>query len=100
MDETRDAVTVAPHIHEVIFEDDMMRVLKVVVRPGDRAEMHWHPHNMNYILGSGLLRFTKPDGSSVDVELTVGQVTSSGPSSHKVENVGTTTVETIQVELK
>lgn len=100
MDEAQDAVTVAPHIHKVIFEDDKMRVLKVVVKPGDKAEMHWHPHNMNYILSFGVLRFTKPDGSSADVELKVGQVTSSNPSSHEVENIGTTTVETVQVEIK
>ncbi len=100
MDNTEDAVTIAPHLHFVIHEDDKMRVLKVVVNPGDKAEMHWHPHNMNYILKSGTLRFTKPDGTNVVVELSEGQVTSSGPASHAVENIGSTTVVTVQVELK
>lgn len=100
MDNTEDAVTIAPHLHSVIHEDDKMRVLKVVVNPGDKAEMHWHPHNMNYILKSGTLRFTKPDGTHVDVELHEGQVTSSGPASHAVENIGSTTIETVQVEIK
>lgn len=97
---SNDAVNIAPHIHTVAFEDDRMRVLKVTVKPGDKADMHWHPHSINYITASGELRFTKPDGSSADVELTEGQVTSSGESSHAVENIGDTTVETIQVELK
>ena len=96
-----DAVNIAPHLHSVLYEDDKMRVLKVVVNPGDTAEMHWHPHNINYVLTGGKLRFNRPDGSSVDVELTDGQVTSAtSDSQHAVENIGDTTVETVQVELK
>ncbi len=95
-----DAVNIAPHIHKVVFEDDKMRVLKVTVKPGDKAEMHWHPRNINYITGAGKLKFTKPDGSIAEVDLTVDQVTSASESSHAVENIGDTTVETVQVELK
>lgn len=99
-DHTDDAVTIAPHLHEVIFENDKMRVLKVTVKPGDKADMHWHPENINYILRPGKLRFTKPDGSTADIELTEGQVTSSPESLHAVENIGETEVQTVQVELK
>lgn len=99
-DHTDNAVTVAPHIHEIIFENDKMRVLKVTVKPGDKAEMHWHPENINYILAPGKLRFTKPDGTVAEVELTEGQVTSSPESSHAVENIGDSEVQTVQVELK
>jgi len=95
-----DAVSIAPHIHSIVFENDKIRVLKVVVKPGDKAGMHWHPENINYILKPGTLRFTKPDGSTADVELTEGQVTSSPESSHAVENIGNTDVQTIQVEMK
>ena len=97
---TDDAVTIAPDLHEVIFENDKMRVLKVTVKPGDKAEMHWHPENINYILTPGKLRFTKPDGAVIEVELTEGQVTSSSESFHAVENIGDTEVQTVQVELK
>lgn len=99
-DHTDDAVTIAPHLHEIIFENDKMRVLKVTVKPGDKADMHWHPENINYIVSPGRLRFTKPDGSTVDVDLADGQVTSSPESSHAVENIGETEVQTVQVELK
>lgn len=95
-----DAVNVAPHLHKIVFEDDKLRVLKVTVEPKAKADMHWHPRNINYITKSGKLRFNKPDGTTVDVDLSKGQVTSAGESSHAVENVGETTVETIQVELK
>jgi mannose-6-phosphate isomerase-like protein (cupin superfamily) len=99
-DHTDDAVTIAPHIHQVIFENEKFRVLKVTVRPADKADMHWHPENINYILKPGTLRFAKPDGSKMDVELTDGHVTSSPESSHSVENIGITEVQTIQVEMK
>ncbi len=95
-----DAVNIAPHVHEILLETDRMRVLKVTVQPGDKAEMHWHPENMNYILSSGRLKFTKDDGTSIDVDLVEGETTSSGESSHAVENIGDTVVRTIQVELK
>lgn len=96
-----DAINIAPHLHEVIYEDDKMRVLKVTVNPGDTADMHWHPHNINYVLQGGVLEFKKPDGTNVEVELVSGQVTSSTQEmQHAVRNSGSSTVETIQVELK
>jgi hypothetical protein len=52
-------------------------------------------------LSGGKLRFNKPDGSSVEVDLSEGQVTSAQTEiSHAVENIGETMVETIQVEIK
>jgi mannose-6-phosphate isomerase-like protein (cupin superfamily) len=96
-----DAINIAPQLHRVMYEDDKMRVLKVSVRPGDKAAMHWHPHNINYVLSAGTLRFNKPDGTTVDVQLAEGQITSSTAESlHAVENIGEGLVETIQVELK
>ena len=95
-----DAVKIAPHMHSVIFENDKIRVLKVHVKPGDRAEMHSHPENMNYVLKGGKLRFIKPDGTHVDIELSNGQVTYSSGGSHIAENHSNDTVETVQVEFK
>ena len=99
-EKTNDAIKVAPNLHSVIFENDKLRILKVLVKPGDKAEMHWHPENINYILSGGKLRFTKPDGYMVEIILNEGQVTSSMAGSHIVENIGDSEVQTIQVELK
>jgi hypothetical protein len=38
-----DPVRVAPHIHEVAFENDKVRVLKATVRNGETASLHAHP---------------------------------------------------------
>jgi hypothetical protein len=62
--------------------------------------MHWHPRNITYVKVPGRLCFTKSDGAVSEVELTSGMVASSGETSHAVENIGESTVEVIQVELK
>jgi hypothetical protein len=36
-----DAVNIAPDVHHIIYEDDMVRVLKVSMQPGGSTEMHW-----------------------------------------------------------
>lgn len=95
-----DIVTIAPQQHEIIFENDKIRILKVTVEPGDKVGMHRNPENINYILKSGTLRFTKPDGSMEDVGLSEGQVIPAPESSHAVENIGDTEVQTISIELK
>ena len=96
-----DAVNVAPQFHQVLYEDDKMRILKVTVPVGQVADMHWHPHNANYVLKSGKLKFTDPQDNSKEVELAEGMITASDKDVfHKVENTGDTNVETIQVKLK
>jgi len=95
-----DIVKIAPEIHKVLFENDRIRMLKVTVKPGDTVPLHTNPENVNYILQGGTLRFTNPDGSTQDVELTAGQVIPAPVGSHAVENIGDTEVQTIGVELK
>lgn len=100
-DRNDDAINVAPDLHTVIYEDEKMRVLKVSVPADATADMHWHPHNINFVLSGGSLEFTKPDGSVISVDLAKDQVTSATSDSfHAVKNLGDATVETIQVELK
>jgi quercetin dioxygenase-like cupin family protein len=99
-DQIDDIVEISPDIHEVIFENDQIRMLKVTVQPGDTVPMHRNPENINYILRPGTLRLTSPDGSVVEVELTEGQLIPAPVGSHAVENVGGTVVQTICIELK
>jgi hypothetical protein len=62
--------------------------------------MHRNPENINYILRPGTLRLTGTDGSVQDIALTEGQVVPAPVSSHAVENIGQTDVQTICIELK
>ncbi|MES2134862.1 MAG: hypothetical protein V4449_01295 [Patescibacteria group bacterium] len=94
-----DAVTVAPEVHSVVFENEKIRVLDVVVPVGYKSGLHWHPQNMGYVLTPGTLRFTLPDGAVKDVVLSLNQVTQ-GEGAHIVENIGTETVRVMQIEFK
>ena len=95
-----DAVTVAPDLHEVILENDDVRMLRVTVIPGATADMHTHPRNINYVVSGGTLRFTSPEGQVREVELFEGQVIDGPATAHRVENIGETIVQTIQTEFK
>ena len=95
-----EAVAVAPDLHKVVFEDGKLRVLEVTVPVGATARMHWHPRNINYIQSGGTLRFIRENGTTADLELSVGQVTSSDAASHTVENIGDSEVRTVQIEFK
>jgi quercetin dioxygenase-like cupin family protein len=99
-DRIDDIVEISPDIHKLLFENDVIRVLEVSVKPGDTVPLHRNPENINYILKPGTLRLSDPDGSSVDIQLTEGQVIPAPVGQHAVENVGKTEVRTICIELK
>ena len=95
-----DIVAIAPESHEVIFENDVIRVLKVTVPAGGTVGMHRNPENINYILKSGTFRLIEPSGSAVDVQVLEGQVIPAPKGSHAVENIGDTEIQTVCIELK
>jgi quercetin dioxygenase-like cupin family protein len=99
-DHIDDIVQISPDVHKVIFENDVIRVLEVTVKPGATVPMHRNPENINYILKPGTLRLINPDGSVMDVTVTEGQVIPAPVGEHAVENVGGTEVQTICIELK
>ena len=95
-----DAVSIAPHLHKIIFENEKVRALEVIVEPGDKAEMHTHPDNVITVLSGGSLIMTFSDGTSKQVDLKTG-ITFFGPATeHAVENKSDQTVKVIQLELK
>ena len=96
----QDAVSIAPHLHKVVLENEKVRILDVVVKPGDRAEMHTHPSNVSVVLKGGTLKFTLPDGTIKEVKLENNFVGFSNPSQHIVDNESTEEVRVIQIELK
>ena len=95
-----DAVTIAPHLHKIIFENERMRLLEVTVKPGERAEMHSHPENIVYILTPGVMRFTNQNSESKDVAFSIGDTSYAATTTHAVENIGNTELKAIQLEFK
>lgn len=96
----QDVVQVGSDSHKVLLENAQVRVLAVKIKPGEKVPMHSHPANVSYVLSDGKLRITTPDGKSTDKEPKAGTATWGEPTTHAVENIGTSDFTQVQIELK
>jgi quercetin dioxygenase-like cupin family protein len=96
----QDVVTVSPETHKILLENDRVRVLGVQVRPGEKVGMHSHPASIIYYLSDANLRITHPDGKTEERACKAETVVWSEAVIHAAENVGTTELREIQIELK
>ncbi len=85
---------------KVLFENERIRVVEANYPAGTTHEMHSHPDHVVYALGDAKVRMTGEDGKSADVDIKKGGTRWQPAVTHKTENVGTTTLHAILVELK
>lgn len=97
---TPDPVKLSPQYYTVKSENDRVRVLEYRLKPGEKEVMHSHPSYVIYFFGPATLRATAPDGKTSDTSVTLGEVVLRDPLSHAVENVGTTELHALLIELK
>lgn len=66
-DPSLDAVVAAPKNHRVIFENENLRVLEVVLEPGEEEPVHHHRWPSVFVLDSvdGPIHDMAPDGSQL-----------------------------------
>lgn len=96
-----DPVSVSGGKYRVILENERVRVMKFVSKPGDSVSMHWHPDHLAYAIKSAQrVRFTSDKGTSEEVEIKQGTAIWVPEGSHAVENIGNTEIEELIVELK
>ncbi len=95
-----DAVTIAPDLYKVLFENDRVRVLENRMKPGERSAMHSHPGLVFYTLTSGKFKFTFPDGETMDLDLEPGQAGWMDPVTHSTESVGPAEGRVLIIEMK
>ena len=95
-----DAISVAPNLYKVLFENDRVRILEVRYGPGVKSEMHSHPDLAVVALTPLKAKFTLGDGHTVDIELQAGESTFVPAQDHIVENMSTSELHGILVELK
>lgn len=82
------------------LENERVRVLEAVLHPGDKEQPHSHPAYVYYVIDGGRMRNHAMDGTTTESDLHPGQVVYSDPRTHWAENIGTTTVRVVLVELK
>jgi quercetin dioxygenase-like cupin family protein len=96
----QDPAVVNPSSITVKLENDSVRVMEAVMKPGFREKLHSHPGYVMYVLSGGKVRLHYPDGQTRDSEFEAGATFYSDPVTHWAENTGTTTIKIILVELK
>src|SRR3989440_10144418 len=85
---------------KVKFENDRVRVMEATLPPGVKEAVHSHPAYVIYVLEGGKFRNYASDGKTTEGELKTGEVLYRDPLTHAAENIGTTTMHLILVELK
>lgn len=96
----QDAVAIAPGQYKVEFEDDHVRVLRVVYAPGGKSAMHEHPDSIAVYVTGGHIRITLPDGRVGEPRVPPGATMRHAAGSHAIENLGAAPFELVLVELK
>jgi quercetin dioxygenase-like cupin family protein len=88
-----------PDKYTVVFENERVRVLQYVDRPGDRTSPHKHPDSVMVTLGAFRRRLHHGEQTR-EVALEAGLATWLPAQQHSGENIGDTGTHTIFVELK
>ena len=96
---SKDPVVSNPNLYRVVFENDRVRVLEYLDRPGDATQPHRHPDSVMYTLSS-FSRRLRGDGQEVDVELAANQVRWLAAQEHSGQNIGETVTHALFIELK
>ena len=103
-----DAMVAAPEHHEVLFENDRVRVLDSRIKPGDTVPVHTHRWaSVLYILGtSDFIRYDTEGRAVFDSRTTTSPVETAAViwspplRPHSVENVGDKEIRVLSIELK
>ena len=96
----QDAAVVNANTVTVKVDNAQVRVLEAVLPPGAQEKPHSHPASVFYVIEGGKVRNHLSDGKLTEAELVAGQATYRDATTHWAENIGTTTIRLVIVELK
>lgn len=71
---SKDATIVDPDVHQVVLENDYIRVLEGRAAPGWKSPMHTHPPLVIVSIGSARVKLTTPEGQTHIVDFRPGTV--------------------------
>ncbi len=96
----QDPVKVDPGHYKMVFENASVRVLKIHYPAGAKSPMHQHPDTIVIPLAAAKVRFTMPDGTSQDSDMTSEMALYTPAGTHSPANVGTGPIDALLVEFK
>jgi len=92
---------VNPKMNHDLADNKILHAAEVTLQPGEKTDMHTHPAHFFYALSEGKLMVHYKDGKDELYEMKPGDSGYSDPERpHIAENVGTTTIKFLIVELK
>jgi hypothetical protein len=71
---SKDSTIADPDVHQVVLENDHVRVLEARASHGARSPMHSHPPLLVVSIGSARIKFTSPEGNRQVVDIRPGTV--------------------------
>jgi beta-alanine degradation protein BauB len=95
-----DPLKAAGNAYKFVSENNSVRLLKVTLKPGEKAAMHHHPDHVIYVLSGGKAKLTDFQGKIDVLELKTGDSMSLPAQSHQTENIGESTLDILVIELK
>lgn len=96
----QDPVKAAPQAFTERLNNDQVRVLEYSSKPGQKEAMHSHPAILLVVLQGGKLRSTSADGTVKEIEYKAGDVMWRDAVTHTGENIGTTEMKSLLIEVK
>ena len=84
----------------VKLENSRVRVFESVLKPDEREQLHSHPAYVVHVIAGGRIRSHGTDGKTTEYELVTGDTLYRDPITHWAENIGSTTIHLVVVELK
>ena len=98
---SQDPAVVNAAMEHTKLENSHVRVIEGTLQPGDKEKMHSHPTPfITYVITGGKIRNHFADGKVVEAELQTGDALYREPQTHWVENIGTTAIHFLVVELR
>jgi hypothetical protein len=99
----QDAAKVSPRTYKVVYEDDKVRVLEYLSRPGLGVcgqGRHYHPAHLTMQLTDIKVKEMLDDGSSKSADVPAGRMFASPAGWHTTENIGSANARAYIVEYK
>ena len=96
----QDAAKVNAKYITMKLDNPRVRVFETKVQPGEKEAMHSHPASVIYVLEGGKIRNHASDGTVTEAEFKAGAVYYRDPLTHWAENIGTTPIRLVLMELK
>ena len=96
----QDAAKVDAKHYKVVFQDSMVRVLRVHYGPHEKSPMHSHPNATAVFLTDMQSRFTMPDGKTEMMSAKAGETKSNPAVTNSPENMSDKPMDLVLVEMK